>query len=578
MCKVVPPLRLVFCSGGLAGQVVELSSAHLHIGRSAENDVSLTEQDVTVSGRHATLEWQNGTWVLGDAGSRTGTFINGQRLGMGDRMPVRPGDWILFGADGAAALVMASSAPAPTTWIVLAPENDPAGYLALTEVADARVAVNDSGSLDYPAPSQSKGGYRFRLDRTPVSAVALGAADGASNLAVEVGDVLKLGPDQAGIRVLGIRGRPSAAPYGQTTLRRAIRKEIGRRSVLPYFLVGLVAITAVVVTMSLLGSADRRHQREQVRVERDRVRLEQELDLLHNEFDRKLSGQQEEFDATLKLQQAETQRQLEKLAVSDRDRFGELLKQYRKSVILLLVRVRFPDIHLSNGAVAETGGWGTGWVVRSDGLVVTNKHVVHPWKTEPVWEALLKKHPGTRIEIDIFAWPAGQRFLDSNNKPPNENTGYNTATLKNLTLLGTAPDEWEPVEIKVDGDTISSRKLAHTDADLAVLKLTGETFTPIPVKADPTTMKGLDSVMLLGFPLGKNVLDSGRADLSASLGNIRFVSGVVRHTASTFGGNSGGPLLSLDGEVIGVLTRGHGETLSEAIRSDVLLRFLEKYQ
>jgi S1-C subfamily serine protease len=411
-------------------------------------------------------------------------------------------------------------------------------------------------------------------------------------MAVEIGDVFKLGPKYTGIRVIGLQGRSTAAPFGRTTLRRAIRKEVGRRTILPYVLVGLVVIAAVVVTIGLLDSADRRHQREQVRVERDRMRMEQELDVRQSEFTRKLSNQQEgfdsafasqreKFDAALKLQQEETQRQLDELAVSDRDKFADVLKQYRESVFLILVHAR---ARIGNRVVGETGGWGTGWVVRADGLVVTNKHVVQPWKTDAQWQALLMRHPETRMEFEIYAWPAGQRFLASNNKPPNEDTGYNTTKLKNLTLLGTPSDDWRMVKTRIDGNIVTSRVMASSDADLALLKLTGGPFTPIPVKADPTTMQELDSVMLLGFPLGQQVLYTGRADLSASLGNIRFVSSVVNHTASAFHGNSGGPLLSLDGEVIGVLTRGAvveqgvAETMTMAIRSDALLRFLENYR
>ena len=78
MSNFVQPLRLVFCSGGLAGQVVSLSTERTHVGRSSDNDISLTEKDVTVSGRHAILECENGKWELRDAGSQTGTYINGR--------------------------------------------------------------------------------------------------------------------------------------------------------------------------------------------------------------------------------------------------------------------------------------------------------------------------------------------------------------------------------------------------------------------------------------------------------------------------------------------------------------------
>ncbi len=51
----------------------------------------------------------------------------------------------------------------------------------------------------------------------------------------------------------------------------------------------------------------------------------------------------------------------------------------------------------------------------------------------------------------------------------------------------------------------------------------------------------------------------------------------MTHPAPAFPGNSGGPLCALDGEVVGVLTRGPGETLNMAIRSDTVRRFLEMW-
>jgi len=47
------------------------------IGRDSDSDIFL--DDVTVSRRHATVTGVNGHWVIADAGSLNGTYVNGER-------------------------------------------------------------------------------------------------------------------------------------------------------------------------------------------------------------------------------------------------------------------------------------------------------------------------------------------------------------------------------------------------------------------------------------------------------------------------------------------------------------------
>jgi pSer/pThr/pTyr-binding forkhead associated (FHA) protein len=86
-----PAGRLVVVSSPAldAGQVTELNSAPLSVGRAAQNDLSI-EEDQYASARHALFEPRgDGVWVL-DAGSTNGTFLNGvlleepRRLNAGD--------------------------------------------------------------------------------------------------------------------------------------------------------------------------------------------------------------------------------------------------------------------------------------------------------------------------------------------------------------------------------------------------------------------------------------------------------------------------------------------------------------
>jgi serine/threonine-protein kinase len=56
------------------GEVIPLDKPSLTIGRRSDNDVVVPE--ATVSGQHAQLRWQSGSWVVEDLGSTNGTYVD----------------------------------------------------------------------------------------------------------------------------------------------------------------------------------------------------------------------------------------------------------------------------------------------------------------------------------------------------------------------------------------------------------------------------------------------------------------------------------------------------------------------
>jgi serine/threonine-protein kinase len=56
------------------GELLSLDKASLTIGRRSDNDLVVPE--ATVSGQHAQLHWQNGTWIVEDQGSTNGTYVD----------------------------------------------------------------------------------------------------------------------------------------------------------------------------------------------------------------------------------------------------------------------------------------------------------------------------------------------------------------------------------------------------------------------------------------------------------------------------------------------------------------------
>ena len=87
------PLVLKGVTKAAAGRQLSLRGAAITIGRDAKN--SFAVDDAKVSRQHAKLERREGRWVLLDAGSTNGTFLNGTRITRPH--PVKPGDRIVVG-------------------------------------------------------------------------------------------------------------------------------------------------------------------------------------------------------------------------------------------------------------------------------------------------------------------------------------------------------------------------------------------------------------------------------------------------------------------------------------------------
>jgi pSer/pThr/pTyr-binding forkhead associated (FHA) protein/subtilisin family serine protease len=88
-----PPATLRVEKGSLAGQHLPVQRSPFTIGRSADNDLVLTE--VPVSRRHARLEGREGRWFLQDLNSANGTFLNQQQIVR--PQPLHDGDLIVIG-------------------------------------------------------------------------------------------------------------------------------------------------------------------------------------------------------------------------------------------------------------------------------------------------------------------------------------------------------------------------------------------------------------------------------------------------------------------------------------------------
>jgi hypothetical protein len=83
---------LVIRGGEEEGQYFVLSSTVISIGRHADSDITL--DDITVSRRHSEIHLSNGEYIVRDAGSLNGTYVNQRRI---DVAELRQGDELQVG-------------------------------------------------------------------------------------------------------------------------------------------------------------------------------------------------------------------------------------------------------------------------------------------------------------------------------------------------------------------------------------------------------------------------------------------------------------------------------------------------
>jgi hypothetical protein len=89
-----PLLAWLWGEQGHAGEYL-LASHSVTVGRDPGSDVVLS--DSAVSGEHARIEYCEGQWWLQPADSAGPTWVNGQPVEPGQRLPVTDGDRLRFG-------------------------------------------------------------------------------------------------------------------------------------------------------------------------------------------------------------------------------------------------------------------------------------------------------------------------------------------------------------------------------------------------------------------------------------------------------------------------------------------------
>lgn len=199
---------------------------------------------------------------------------------------------------------------------------------------------------------------------------------------------------------------------------------------------------------------------------------------------------------------------------------------------------------------------GTGFFTSPDGQLLTNKHVVEPWKFGANQVRLLEQGYTLDLEsVKYSAWPIGSRVKGEGGVIVTDEA-Y-TSGSGTLGLESTCPDKWvRGNRACSDGSRHRGRYHAMGNHDLAVLRASVKSDVVfIPLATGKTPLRVLDQIVVLGFPRGRRLLEGDRAISSPVAGTIRKVEEAILLSAPIFPGNSGGPVINRRGEAIGVAAR-----------------------
>ena len=234
------------------------------------------------------------------------------------------------------------------------------------------------------------------------------------------------------------------------------------------------------------------------------------------------------------------------------------------------------------------GGSGTGFIIHPDGFILTSGHVVAPTRDPAALDRDLQRNGAIAALVRHFPIETLR-------------TIYREGTLDRyvepLARAGSIADMKVASQVELsNGETLPFRirrwspALNERGTDLAVLEIDRKGLPSLPLGDSDATRIG-ESIFSVGYPAVASSSDeviggwlSRDSDLEATF-NPGTITAIKRNVANTpvlqsnvaiYRGNSGGPAVNLDGEVIGVSTWGHtnAEQIKFLVPIDIAKQFL----
>lgn len=563
-------------SGAKANQIEQLplgDRREFSIGRDPSSAIAFDPVgDSVVSRKHAVIrlagEGDALKFMIADAGSSNGTFLNGERISA--EVELLPEDKVELGQKG------------PAFAFDVQPR--PANFAARTQV----IGVTDAAA-------------------TRVIKSAEAAASTAVNAATT----------GAGAATDGAQSAQQRAGVGQATVQRLIGEERGKANR------ALAGVIAAVVAFFLIGGAalfwKQRHDLQEKDAEARFAQREtdEKLSQIPEEVNRKIgmkpidiynkyANATVEIKRLWRLYDKQTGRPLQhKTVIYD----GKLYPAYvRLPGNLGIVRwLTLEDDAVTNLKVGGEGS-GSGFVVGEQGFILTNKHVAAPWLVRfgshgDDVGVLYDYMPPSRKKVKLKATRliniTSSEFSKVYDWVP-ESGGYIFRPDIPTELAGNTPDlttndkgsfvgRDDTLEVQFHGSRLSvNAELVRSspDSDAALIKINSpQTLTRMDLATDDTVSIG-ESVIVLGYPaisvenkIIRSTEEAGRirtvtdvlTEATVTEGIVsKLATGVKATEGGTFAsdigdaiqlginttgaGNSGGPVFNSSGKVIGLFT------------------------
>lgn len=276
-----------------------------------------------------------------------------------------------------------------------------------------------------------------------------------------------------------------------------------------------------------------------------------------------------------------------------------LFSQVKPAIVLIFtaaqaqITIPRPD---NAPLVLEAGiaGSGSGWIMTPDGFVATNGHVVrlfHESNEDELRAQLLHK---ALDEGGVF-----DRVDEETGRPPTEAEAIRTtlellpladiAIVKDLKVVlqngrvldGTVREYSPPIFPVASTVSLPGRRALVSGRDVAILKVAGRDFPTMTLGDSDRSAIG-EQVFVAGYPGAADIPSVDEASVleaSFTSGQISALkvavggSDLIQADAAAGPGNSGGPVFNRNGEVLGMLTMGEGESFNFAVTANTVREF-----